>query len=221
MKRLIAVRSRWLLTALLLVALSFAGCSNSPIEGPAGSQGPAGDPGTTGATGATGPQGVAGPVGPANSGTTPIAAPTVARTSIAVQGNLIGDAAAALTGASLPGVTPVVTPPPVPITAPVTVEAVDTTGKVVSTQVLSPGDGNFILTVPTGKSYMVLFKDFMTGKTISPLIVDTNTGRVAFNVPDGSADVDLGSVTIDSQLGKAWCGTNPTLAPTTAAFPLN
>src|SRR5512147_1128052 len=114
MKRLSTVSSRWLLTALLLVAVSFTGCNNSPIEGPAGAQGPAGDPGTTGGTG---PQGVAGPVGPASSGTTPIPAPTVARTAIAVQGNLIGDAAAALTGASLPGVTPVVTPPPVPIIA--------------------------------------------------------------------------------------------------------
>ncbi len=61
---------------------------------------------------------------------------------IKLQGDLAGDANAALTGASLPGVTPVVTPPPVPLTAPVTVVAVDTAGNEAASQILSPGRRN-------------------------------------------------------------------------------
>jgi FtsP/CotA-like multicopper oxidase with cupredoxin domain len=69
---------------------------------------------------------------------------------------------------------------------------------------------------------MLLFRSGSpTGTTIGPLIVDKNTGRVAFSLPPGSPDVALGDVTIDSQLGKAWCGKDPGLADTTLAFPLD
>jgi FtsP/CotA-like multicopper oxidase with cupredoxin domain len=52
-------------------------------------------------------------------------------------------------------------------------------------------------------------------------MVDSQTGRVTFELPEGSPDVDLGNVTIDSEQGKAWCGSDPALAETAATFPVD
>jgi FtsP/CotA-like multicopper oxidase with cupredoxin domain len=102
----------------------------------------------------------------------------------------------------------------------VVVTAVDTAGNVAASQILSPGMTKFALIVPTNGSYMILFKDFLTGNTVAPLMVDSK-GSVAFSVPDGAPDTDFGQITLNSQLGKAWCGTDPGVAPTAAGFPLN
>ena len=147
---------------------------------------------------------------------------TTAARAVTVQGNVVGDAAAALTGAPLGGVDPVPgTPTSVPLTAPVSVVLVDETGSVAASQTVTAANGNFILVVPSGHAYMMLVRDATTGKTISPLVLDNQTGRVTFSLPNGSPDVSFGSVTIDSQLGRAWCGTNPALAETAVAFPLD
>ena len=206
MNSLNAAKSRWWLTAAMLVALSVAGCGSGSDgnvgsvgpQGPAGTQGDQGAPGTTTGTGAL-----------------------VAK-AITLQGNVVGDANAALTGAPLAGVaaTPG-TPAFVPLPGPTSVVAVDETGNTAASQTVTAANGNFILVVPSGHSYMILLRDATTGRTISPLIVNNQTGRVAFNLPTGAPDMDLGSITIDSLLGRAWCGTNPALAETAVAFPVD
>ncbi len=141
--------------------------------------------------------------------------------AVTVRGNLIGDTAAALTVA-LP--VPAGGPPPtmVPLTGPLAVLLVDETGNTATSQTVDAANGNFTLVAPAGHSYMMLFRDGNPlGKTIGPLIVDRQTGRVAFSLPQGSPDVNLGQVTIDSQLGRALCATNPSLPETAAAFPLD
>ncbi len=140
-----------------------------------------------------------------------------------MRGNLIGDAAAMLTGVPPAGVAPAPgTPSMVPLTGPVSVVLVDETGNVAASQSVDAADGNFILSAPAGHSYMMLFREVNPlGKTIGPLIVDRKTGRVAFSLPQGSPDVNLGQVTMDSQLGKAWCMTDTSLAQTSAAFLLD
>ena len=141
--------------------------------------------------------------------------------AVTFRGNLVGDAAAILTGAQLEGVAPVPgTPASVPLTGPVSVVLADETGSVAASQTVTADDGNFALIVPAGHSYMMLFRDGNPmGKTLAPLIVDRQTQRVAFSLPEGAPDVNLGSVTMDSQLGRAWSETDPPLALTDLAFP--
>ena len=209
MKSLHKMKYRWWLVVLLLAALSLAGCggggsdgttATAPIQAPPGGDPGGQDPGNT--------------------------------TTVTVQGNLIGDAAAGLTDAPLAGVAPAGARAPlagaaaaplavVPIEAPVTVVLVDNAGTVRASQTVTAANGSFTLTVPKGLSYMMLFRDAATGETIGPLIVNSQTGRVAFSLPAGSANVNLGSVTIDSELGRAWCGTDPALAETAAVFALD
>jgi FtsP/CotA-like multicopper oxidase with cupredoxin domain len=100
------------------------------------------------------------------------------------------------------------------------VAMVDETANVAANTTVTAANGNFILVVPSNHSYMLLFRDAATGKTIAPLIVDKLSGRVGFSLPNGSADVDLSNISINSQLGKAWCWVDPTLARPTASFPL-
>jgi FtsP/CotA-like multicopper oxidase with cupredoxin domain len=68
---------------------------------------------------------------------------------------------------------------------------------------------------------MMLFKDALKGETVAPLTVNRPTGRVAFALPAGSRDMNLGALTIDSELGKVWAETDPILAETSAIFPLD
>ncbi len=222
MKNLRLMKKRWWFTAVLLAALLVAGCNSSTgSPGLAGTTASAVDPGAPGS--AVGSPGTPGatvnpeiPVAP-NPGTT---GPTAA-TALTVQGNLVGDAAAALTGAPLAGVDAAPgTLASVPLTGPVSVVLVDETKSIVASQMVTAANGNFILVAPRGHTYVMLFRDGSpTGKTISPLIADRQTGRVSFSIPDGSPDVILGNVTLDSQLGKAWSWTNVALAPPAAAFP--
>jgi FtsP/CotA-like multicopper oxidase with cupredoxin domain len=110
----------------------------------------------------------------------------------------------------------------VPLTGPVSVVMVDESGREVANQTVTATNGNFILVVPKGHSYMTLFRNGTpAGTNIGPLIVDKQTGKVAYELAHGSPDVDFGAVTIDSQLGKATCGNDPGVAPTAAAFPLD
>ncbi len=216
MKSLFAMNRRWWFTALLLAVLVVTGCSgNEGAQGPAGATGATGDPGVgpqgpTGTTGATGDTG--------STGNTALSSALSL-----VQGNIVGDAAAGLTGAPLPGGDPVPgAPTAVPLTGPVSVVLVDEAGNSSANMTVTATNGNFVLLAPKGHSYMILLRNGTpTGTTIGPLMVDNQTGRVAFSLPYEASDVNLGSVTIDSQLGKAWCGSDPALAPTTAAFPLD
>ena len=224
MKSLLSMNRRWWLVALLLVTLSLTGCSDG-LKGSDGAAGTAGTPGTQGDTG------IPGPVGPTSSSTNTTITTTVTVTADSafasafslVQGNVVGDAAAGLTGAPLPGGDPVPgAPATVPLTGPVSVVLVNEGGIEVANTTVTAANGNFVLLAPKGHSYMTLLRNGSpTGTNIGPLMVDSQTGRVAFSLPYESSDVNFGSVTIDSQLGKAWCGTNPGLAPTTAAFPLD
>jgi len=111
MKCLYGIKGRWFITGLMLSALALNGCGGSN-----GSASPAVPPATVdpGAPPvAVGSPGNAGaivnpeiPVVPVKTG--------VAKTVITIQGNILGDANAALTGALLPGVTLAAgaTPPP-------------------------------------------------------------------------------------------------------------
>lgn len=98
-----------------------------------------------------------------------IATPAVAK-AIVVQGNLVGDANAALTGAPPVGVAKTVgaaaAPASVPLTTPVSVVLVDETGNVAASQTVTAADGNFLLIPPPGHTYVLLFrKDSPTGPT--------------------------------------------------------
>jgi len=225
MTSLSSMKSRWLLAVVLLAALSLTGCSGndaSAVPGTTGTTGPV-DPGApTAAVG--GPGTSPGTPGSTINPETPVPAPagTVAK-AILVQGNVVGDANAALTGAPLAGVAAAPgTPASVPLTTPVAVVLIDATGVVAATQTVTAADGNFALVVPSGQTYVMLFRDTSpTGKTIAPLFADKQTGRISFSLPDGSPDKNLGNITFDSLLGKAWTWTDPALAPPAVAFPFD
>ncbi len=219
MKRVINLyvrKSRWWLAALFFAVLLMAGCGGG---GSAGGQS-AGGQSAGGADGTAGPSGDPGiPAPPVDPGTPvpptpPAPGPPVALT---IQGDLAGETAAAVTGAAPEG--PVTTT--VPIAAPLSVVMVDETANVAASQTITPANGKFILIVPANHSYMLLFRNATTGNTVAPLIVDRLSGRVGFALPSGSVDVNLGKLSINSQLGKAWCWTDPNLPRPTAAFPLS
>ena len=200
MKSLRVMKSWWL-TAVLLAALALAGCGGG------------GGDGTPTPTSDTTGEPLAGPsVGE------PVSTPVVGVSApLAIQGNLVGDAAAALTG-NPPGTIGNTTT--VPITAPLSVVMVDETANVAASATVTAANGNFILVVPSGHSYLVLFRDATTGNTVAPLIVDKPSGRVGFFLQNGSANVNLGNVAVDTQQGKAWCFADPNLARPNTAFPV-
>ena len=71
---------------------------------------------------------------------------------------------------------------------------------------------NALITVPSGHTYVVVFRQgSAAGKTLGILTVNSQTGDTAFYLPKGSPGVDLGSITITPQLGKATCGADPFL----------
>jgi hypothetical protein len=107
------------------------------LGGDPGTQGQQGDPGTQGQTGNT----------------------ALSSALALVQGNVVGDTAAALTGAPLPGVDPAPgTLTSVPLTGPVSVVMIDETGSEVANQTVT-ANGNFILVVPKGHSYMTVLRN--------------------------------------------------------------
>jgi manganese oxidase len=221
MKSLYGIKGRWFITGLMLSALALNGCGGSN-----GSASPAVPPATVdpGAPPvAVGSPGNAGaivnpeiPVVPVKTG--------VAKTVITIQGNILGDANAALTGALLPGVTLAAgaTPPPatVPMTTPVSVVLIDAVGAVAASQTVTATSPHFILVVPSGQTYTLLLRDGSpTGPTIAPLVVDNQTGRVSFSLADGDTDKAFGDITYDSQKGMAWASSALALAPPAVAFP--
>jgi manganese oxidase len=230
MRNMCSMKGRWLITAALLAALSLTGCSGSDVTAaltgdpgtaatvdpgaPAVAVGSPGvSPGTPGAT--VNPETPVPPSTTANPGT------TVAK-AIVVTGTVVGDANAALTGASPAGVTPVVVPPPVPMAGPVSVVLVDAANptSVAVSATVDAANPNFILTPAPGHTYVMLFrKDSPTGPTLSPLIADKQTGRISFSIPEGAADVALGNITYDSLQGKAWSWNAAALTPPAVAFP--
>ena len=215
MKRMIrfyASKSRWWLIAAFLAVLLATGCTGKDAGVAAIATGPTVDPGAPSA-----PIEPGAPIEPA----TPVTpGPTVAA-ALTVQGNLVGDAAASETGAPLAGVpADPGTLAYVPLTGPVSVVLVDETKNVAASQTVTAADGKFILVAPRGHTYVMLFRNGTpTGPTICPLIADRQTGRVSFSIPEGSPDVILGNITLDSQLGKAWTWANVALAPPAVAFP--
>src|SRR6185369_568936 len=154
--------------------------------------------------------------------TPPAPGSTVAK-AIVVTGTVVGDANAALTGAPLAGVAPTPgTPTSVPLAGPVAVVLVDAAnpGSVAASAIVTAANGNFILTPAPGHTYVMLLRDGSeTGRTLAPLFADKQTGRISFSIPVDSADVTLGNITFDSQLGKAWSWSAAALAPPTVAFP--
>jgi manganese oxidase len=231
MKNLWKTNGCWLLAVLLLAALSLPGCSGtdatSALTGTptttAGTTDPGAPPVAVGSPGD--PAATVNPEAPVPAGSTPAtaAAPgAVVRDTLLVSGTLVGDANAAFTGAPLPGVDPVPgTPASVPVTAPVTVALLDATGAVAASGTVSADSKNFALVAPNNKTYIMVFKDAASGRTISPLIADKQTGRVSFSFPANAPDKDLGNITLDSMLGKAWTWADAGLAPPTVAFPFN
>ncbi|MEW6718886.1 MAG: multicopper oxidase domain-containing protein [Thermodesulfobacteriota bacterium] len=110
----------------------------------------------------------------------------------------------------------------VPLTGPTAVVAVDETGKVAASQVVTSSDGRFRLDLPTEHSFMILFrKGGPEGLTLSHLVVDRATGRITFKLPKDSPSMNLGNVTIDSHLGKASAASDPDVPVSAAVFPLD
>jgi len=209
MKRL-RVMKPWLLSAVFLAALALAGCSSNSSGTPSATNDPGVPPGSVGDPGGT---------------VTPGPGGTVAGVAITLQGNVVGDANAALTGAPLAGVAPDPgTPASVPISQSVTsgklsVVLLDTAGHVAASAEVTDAKKDFILVIPSNQTYVLVLRDTTPdGKTICPLLADKQTGRVSFSIPAGS-DIDLGNITFDSLLGKAWTWTNTALAMPTVAFP--
>src|SRR6185369_5285630 len=204
MKRM---NGRWLLTALLLAALAQSGCSS-------GSGSSTDATATTDGTTATVDPG-APPAAVGSPGTT-----TPAAKAMVVTGTVVGDANAALTGAAPVGVTPTPgTPASVPLAAPVSVVLVDDTAQVVASQTVTAADCNFVLIPPPGHTYVLLLRDAATGKTLAPMFADDKAGRISFSVPVGASDFNLGNITFDSLLGKAWTWAHVVLPPPAVAFP--
>ncbi|MEW6718885.1 MAG: multicopper oxidase domain-containing protein [Thermodesulfobacteriota bacterium] len=142
--------------------------------------------------------------------------------TITIQGNLVGDASQPLIVESSLGGENGAGLEMVPLTGPTAVVAVDEIGKVAASQVVTPSDGRFRLDLPSERSFMILFrKGSPAGVTLSHLIVDRATGRIAFTLPKDSPNLNLGNVTIDSHLGKASAGIDPDLAVSAAVFPLD
>ncbi|GFO59579.1 hypothetical protein GMST_19040 [Geomonas silvestris] len=210
------IRVRWFVAALLLTALSLAGCSGGGVSAGSSVTPPAtADPGAPSSAASD-------PGAPPATPPTTTTGGSVAAKTVLVQGNVVGDAAAALTGAPLPGNAPVPeTPSFVPLTAPITITLVDETGSVAASQTVSAADGNFALIASSGHTYILLFADAASGRTIGPLMVDRQTGRVSFSLASDSSDLNFASITIDSQLGKAWCWTDPIVPLPTAAIPVD
>jgi FtsP/CotA-like multicopper oxidase with cupredoxin domain len=228
------IKNRWLLALVVLatVALSLTGCNinkstaSAPATDVVTNPTVTVDPGApdvpVGSTGAS-PGTPAATVNPDAPVPAVIPPGSTIAASVSVRGNLVGDANAALTGAAPVGVTPTPgTPASVPLTTSVSVVLVDDTGNVAASQTVTSVDGNFILVVPSGKTYVMLFRDGSpTGRTICPLIADKQTGRISFSLTGLAADVALGNMTLDSLLGKAWAWNDDTalLTPPTVAFP--
>jgi cytochrome c peroxidase len=182
---------RWLIATVFLAALLLPGCSGDDGSiGLAGAPGPPGAPGAPGAPGGTG-----------------IAA------AITVQGNVAGTAApVALPAAFQPAAL-------IPLEGATAVVMVDESGNQLS-QVIDPADGQFALDVPTGHTYVVVFREgSAAGRTLGVLIVDNQSGRTGFYLPQGSPNVDLGSITIDTAQGKCWSETDPFLPGDTVNQP--
>jgi FtsP/CotA-like multicopper oxidase with cupredoxin domain len=216
MKSIQGRKVHWWLLALLLAALLLAGCggggsdstvATAPIQAP-----PTGGPGTQ-------DPGTQDP-GTQDPGTQdPV---TQDPNSVTLAGTLIGDAAAGLTDAPLAGVVATqAVPATVPITGMITVVMIDENGSEKARQSVTAALPNFSLNVPTGHAYIMLFLDAAKGDTIAPFIVNSQTGRVAFALPAGTANMNLGSVIIDSELGRAWAESDPILAETDTPFPLD
>ncbi|MBI5443306.1 MAG: hypothetical protein HY900_19090, partial [Deltaproteobacteria bacterium] len=94
----------------------------------------------------------------------------------------------------------------------VRVSLVPGNGGVPATEVVTPTDRHFLLEVPAGQDYLMLFQDAAPGGgTLGALEVDPTTGRTTFSLPEGAPDVNLGTVTIEPTRGRATCGTPPSL----------
>lgn len=155
-------------------------------------------------------------------------------TTASVQGNVVGDASDPLIASTAPALAAAALliapqdipdealPAVVPLAGPTAVVLMDETGTVVASQMVTPADGHFNLTVPTGHSYLMLFREGSpTGKTLSHMIVNSETGGFTFSLPANSPAVDLGEVTINSHLGKALSAASPKLPEAEAtAFPV-
>jgi hypothetical protein len=205
MKNMMIKQQRWWPILMLLAALLLAGCGGgggsaplaaAPIQPPINQNPGTQDPGTQ-------------DPGTQDPGTQDPGDPN----SVTLAGILVGDAAEGLTDEGGPAY--------VPLTGSVKVTMVDHNGIEWANQTVTAANGNFSLTVATGRSYLMILKDAATGRTIAPLIVNRSTGQVAFQLPAGMANVSLGNLLIDSDRGRAWAENDPALAATTAAFPLD
>jgi hypothetical protein len=197
-----------LLTAVFLAALALTGCHSGGDSGVAAPGTPETPPIPTNPGEPLAPPTVGVPTG------TPV---TGVSAPITIQGNVVGDASAALTGNPPNTIGNTTT---VPLTAPVSVALVDETAAVAATQTVTATNGTFTISVPSGHSYMVLIRNPVTNNTIAPLIVDKPSGRVGFFLQNGSPDVNLGSIAIDTTQGKAWCFVDPNLDRPNTAFPI-
>jgi manganese oxidase len=142
--------------------------------------------------------------------------------TVAAQGNVVGDASDPLIVETFevneddPG------PEMAPLSVPTAVVLVNENGTMAASQVVTAADGQFNLTVPAGHSYMLLFRDgSSTGRTLSHFVVDPQTGRNTFSLPFDSQDLDLGEIIINSHLGQALSRAAPDLPEPLAAFPLD
>jgi cytochrome c peroxidase len=91
-----------------------------------------------------------------------------------------------------------------PLAVNVLVTMVDQAGSLSASQMVTPADGQFSLTVPEGQDYVLVLREASpAGRTLGILIVNSASGRTAFSLPPGSVEVDLGTITLDPKQGRA------------------
>jgi len=85
-------------------------------------------------------------------------------------------------------------------TSPVAVVAVDEAGRVADAAVTR---ADFALLLPVGHDYCILFRDRQVeGRTLGVLLVSP-VSRAVFHLTEGTAPIDLGSVTLHTSSGRA------------------
>jgi FtsP/CotA-like multicopper oxidase with cupredoxin domain len=96
---------------------------------------------------------------------------------------------------------------------------VDETGQVAASQVVTPTNGRFSLSVPEGHDYVMIFRQGSdTGRNLGILTPDA-TGLTTISLPAGAAGLDLGDIELDPKTGKARCLVPKEVVHAEAEFP--
>jgi len=139
------------------------------------------------------------------------------RGAVDVQGNVAGQAAPA--GARVAAQAAPLAAPLAALAGDTAVLMVDETGKVAASQVVTPANGRFSLSVPEGHDYVMIFRQGSdTGRNLGILTPDA-TGLTTISLPAGAAGLDLGDIELDPKTGKARCLVPKTVTHAETEFP--